>query len=103
MQMNYLCLYFVKYTLIFKLFCKYLNKEALLGLGDFKTRHVIRTVKHVHARVLLAKEEAALQYMSDRLIAIGRKRGMEMHVGGTKVMRILRQPSPVQIITYKTT
>jgi len=80
--MNYLFLYFVKYTLIFKLFCKYLNKEALEGFGDFETRHVIRTVKHAHARVLLAKEEAVLQDMSDRLIKIGRKRGMEINVGG---------------------
>jgi len=39
-------------------------------------------VKHAHARVLLAKEEAVLQGMSDRLIAIGRKRGMEMNVWG---------------------
>jgi len=96
--MNCLFSYFVKYTLIFELFCKYLNKEALEGFGDFKTRHVIRTVKHAHARVLLAKEESVLQDMSDRLNAIGRKHGMEMNVGGTKVMRILKQLSSVQII-----
>jgi len=53
-------------------------------------------VKHAHGRVLLAKEEAALQGMSDRLIEIGRNCGMEMDVGGgTKVMIISRQPSPI--------
>jgi hypothetical protein len=42
--------------------------------------------------VILAKEEAVLQGMSDRLIEIGRCYGMEMNVEHTKVMRISRQP-----------
>jgi hypothetical protein len=39
-------------------------------------------VKHAYGRVLLAKEEAVLQGMSDRLIEIGRNCGKEMNVGG---------------------
>jgi hypothetical protein len=42
--------------------------------------------------------------MIDKLIEIGRCYGMEMNVEKTKVMRILRQPSPVKImIDRKTT
>jgi hypothetical protein len=69
--------------------CTHPNKEALEGFGDFKTRHVIRTVKHAYGLVLLAKEEAVLLGMSDRMNVGGG--------GGTKVMRISRQPSPVQL------
>jgi hypothetical protein len=36
--------------------------------------------------------------MIDRLIEIGRFYGMEMNVEKSKVMRILRQPSPVTIV-----
>jgi hypothetical protein len=57
-------------------------------------------VKHAHARVLLTKEETVLQGTSDRLIEIGRNCGMEMNVwggGGAKVVRISRQPSPIQL------
>jgi len=36
--------------------------------------------------------------MSERKIKIGRFHGMEMNVEKFKVMRIPRQPSPVQII-----
>jgi hypothetical protein len=48
--------------------------------------------------VLLAKEEKVLQDMIDRLIEIGRSYGMEMNVEKTKVMRISRQPFPVNIM-----
>jgi len=37
--------------------------------------------------------------MIDRLTENGRCYGMEMNVEKTKVMRISRQPSPVQIMT----
>jgi hypothetical protein len=37
--------------------------------------------------------------MIDRLMEIGRRYGMEMNIKNTKVMRILRQPSPAQIMT----
>jgi hypothetical protein len=36
--------------------------------------------------------------MIGRLTEIGRRYGMEMNVEKTKVMRISRQPSPVQIM-----
>jgi hypothetical protein len=48
--------------------------------------------------VLLAKEEAALQGMTDRLIEIERCYGMEMNVEKTKIMRLSRQSSPAQIM-----
>jgi hypothetical protein len=38
--------------------------------------------------VLLAREEKVLQGVIDRLSEIGRRYGMEMNVGKTKVMRI---------------
>ena len=46
--------------------------------------------------MLLAKEGMVLQGMIDRLIEIGLCCGMEMNVGKTKVMKILREPFPIQ-------
>jgi hypothetical protein len=39
--------------------------------------------------------------MIDRLIETGRRYGMEINVEGTKVMRISRQPCPIQIMIDK--
>jgi len=47
--------------------------------------------------VLLAKEEAVLQGMIERLIEIGRCYGMEKNEEKTKVTRIPRPPFPIQI------
>jgi hypothetical protein len=58
-------------------------------------------VKYADDLVLLAKEETVLQSMIDRVIEIGRCYGMEMNVEKTKVMRISRQLSPVQIMIYQ--
>ena len=81
---------------LFNLYSKYLTKEALEGLGDFKIGgQIIRTVKYADDLVLLAKEEKVLQDMIDKLIEIGRRYGMEINVEKTKVMRISRQPLPV--------
>ena len=43
-----------------------------------------------------------LQGMTDSLIYIGRCCGMEMNVDETKVIRISRQPSPIQIMIHET-
>jgi hypothetical protein len=45
-------------------------------------------VEYADDLVLLAREEKVLQDMTDRLIEIGRRYGMEMNVEKTKVMRI---------------
>jgi hypothetical protein len=85
--------------IIFKFYSDVLTKEALEGFGDFKIGgKVIFTVKYANDLVLLAREETVLQDMVDRLTEIGRCYGMEMNVEKTKVMRISRQPSPVQIM-----
>ena len=47
---------------------------------------------------LIAKEEAVLQGMIDKLIEIGSCYGIEMNVEKTKVVRISIQPSPVTIM-----
>ena len=52
-------------------------------------------MKYTDDLVLMAKEEAVLQGMIDKIIEIGRYYGMEMNMKKTKVMRISRQPSPV--------
>jgi hypothetical protein len=77
--------------ILFNLYSEYLTKEALEGFGDFKIGQVIGTVKYADDLVLLAKEEAVLQGMIDRLIEIGRCYGVEMNVEKTKVMSISRQ------------
>jgi hypothetical protein len=79
---------------------KYLNKDTLKAFGDFKIgKKVICTVKYADNLVLLPKEETVLWGMIDRPIETGICYGMEINVGKTKVMRISRQPSPVQITT----
>jgi hypothetical protein len=64
-----------------------------LQIGQF-----IHTVKYADDLVLLAKEEAVLQDMTERLSETGRCYGMEMNVEKPKVMRISRQPTPLHII-----
>jgi hypothetical protein len=59
---------------------------------------LIHKVKCADDLVLLAKEEAVLQDMTERLSETGRCYGMEMNVEKPKVMRISRQPTPVQIM-----
>jgi hypothetical protein len=48
--------------------------------------------------VLLAKEEAMLQGMIERIIEIGRCYGMEMNEEKSKVTRISRPSFPIQIM-----
>jgi len=50
----------------------------------------------MHDLTLLAKKETVLQGRHDRPSETGRCYGMEINVEKTKVMRISRQPSPVQ-------
>ena len=84
---------------MFNLYNECLAKEALEGFGDFKIgRQIIHTVKYADELVLLAKEEKVLQDMTDKLIEIGRYRGMEMNVEKTKILRISRKPFPVKIM-----
>jgi hypothetical protein len=85
--------------ILFSLYSKYLTKELLEEFGDFRIGgQVIHTVKYADELVLQAREETVLQGVIDRLIEIGRCYGMEMNVEKTKVMRISRQPSSVQIM-----
>jgi hypothetical protein len=84
--------------ILFNLYSEYLTKEAFYGFGDFKIGgQVIRTFKYADDLVLLAKE-VVLWGMIDKLIEIGRCCRMEMNVKRSKVMRISRQPSPVEIM-----
>ena len=88
--------------ILFNLNSEYFTKEPLEGFGDFKTEgQVIRTVIYADYLVILAKEEMMLQGMTEGLIEYGRFYGMEINVEKTKVMRISRQPSPIQIKIYK--
>jgi hypothetical protein len=74
-------------------------RELLQGSGDFKIGgYVICTVKCVDDLTVLAKEEMILQSMIDRLIDTGRCCGMETNAEKSKVMRISREPSRVQIM-----
>jgi hypothetical protein len=58
----------------------------------------IRTVKYAADLVLVAKEETVLQGMIVTLTGIGRRYGMEINVENTKLTRIPRQPSSIQIM-----
>jgi hypothetical protein len=78
-------------------YSKYFTKESLGGFGDFRIGQVIRSVICAGDLVLVAKEETVLKGMFDCLIDLGRCYRMEMNVEKTKVTRISRQPSPIQI------
>ena len=57
----------------------------------------MQAVKFADDLVLLTKEQAVLQGRTGRLTGIGRRCGMEINVENTKVMRISRHPSPIEI------
>jgi len=85
--------------ILFNFYSEYITKLALGGFRDFKTGgQVIHNVKYAYDLVLLAKEEAVLQGMIANLTETGTFYGMEMNVEKTKVTRMSRQPSPVQIM-----
>jgi hypothetical protein len=50
-------------------------------------------VKYAHGLVLLAKEDRAIQSMTEELAEIGRWHKMEMNVEKARAMRISRHPS----------
>jgi hypothetical protein len=84
--------------ILFTLYSEYITKEVLKGFGYLKIGgHVIRIVTYADGIVLLAKEETMLQGMFDRLTGIESCYGLEMNVYETKIMRISRQPSAIQI------
>ena len=85
--------------IIFNSNSEHLIVGALERSGDFKIEgQVIHSVKHADNLVVLAAEGVVLQGMIERLSEIGRCSGMEKDVDKIKVMRISRQPSPVQIL-----
>ena len=51
--------------------------------------------------VLPAMKETVLQGMTDRLTETDRYYGTEMNVANTKLMRISKQPSPVEIMANR--
>jgi hypothetical protein len=55
-------------------------------------------MKYADDLLLLVKEETVLQGMIDRVIEIGGCYGMEVDVEESKVLRISRQPSSLQIM-----
>jgi hypothetical protein len=71
----------VPVTILFTLYSEYLTKNAVEGVGDFKSGgQVIGTMKYVDKLVLMSKKETVLQDMFDRLNEIGRFCGLEMNV-----------------------
>ena len=66
---------------LFTLYSEYLTKDAVKGVGDFRSeRKVIDAMKYVDKLVLMSKKETVLQDMFDRLTEIGRFCGLEMNV-----------------------
>jgi hypothetical protein len=93
------------FNLVFKgltytaLYSEHLIQEALGGFEDLKIGGQVNcTVKCADDFVPLVKEETVLSNMIVRLIKIGRCYGMQINLETTKVLRISRQPSPIQIM-----
>jgi hypothetical protein len=56
--------------ILFNLYSEYLTKEASEGFGDFKREgQAIHNLKYADDLVLLVKEEAVLQGMTERIKA----------------------------------
>jgi hypothetical protein len=66
--------------IIFNAYSDYFTKESLEGFGDFEIGQGMRTVNRADDLLLLAKEEAVLRGMIERLTAIGGPCGVEMNV-----------------------
>jgi hypothetical protein len=76
--------------------------KALEGFRNIKIKgQVIRTAKYADDLVLLAKKEAVLYGMTERLNETGTCYGMEMKEGKTKVMRISWHSPLIQIMKTK--
>ena len=70
--------------------------------GDFRTEgQKFRVVKYADGLVLHRNQRVVLEGSTDRLIEIARWYGMEVSVQKTKVMRISREPSRLQILIDK--
>jgi hypothetical protein len=70
--------------ILFDACSNYFTKESLEGFAQFKIGQAICTVKCADELLLLAKEEAVLQGMIERLVDIGRCYGREMDVGNLR-------------------
>jgi hypothetical protein len=78
------------------------TQEALEGFPDFIIGgQGIRILRYVNDLALLATKGTVLEVVNDRPIEIRRKYGMDMNLEKTKVMKISRQPYPVQIMVDK--
>ena len=85
--------------LLLNLYSECLTKGALEVFGDFKIGgQIIHTVKYADDLLLLARKEKVLQDIINKVIETGRCYGMEINVERTKLMRISKQPFPVQIM-----
>ena len=58
----------------------------------------LHSIKYADGLVLLAKEETVLEGMTSRQTELGRCSGMEVNVVKTKIMRVSKEPSPLQIM-----
>jgi len=73
--------------ILFNLYIEYLTKDSLEGFGNFKIKQVRCNVKYADNLVLLDKDDAVLQGMTERLTEIGRCYKMDINVEKTKEMR----------------
>jgi hypothetical protein len=85
--------------ILFSLYRHNFTNEALEGFGGFKIGvQVIHTAKYANKPVLLAKEVVVIHGMFDRHLEIGRRHRMKINVQQTRLMRLSRQSSTVQIM-----
>ena len=64
--------------ILFKLYGKYLIKETLNEIGDFKIGGRIINVRFADDTAIIAKTQEDVQVMVDRLVVTGRKYSMEI-------------------------
>jgi len=75
--------------ILFNLYIEYLTR-TVLKFWRLQNKTVICNVKYADNLVLLDKDDAVLQGMTERLTEIGRCYEMDINVEKTNVMRIFR-------------
>ena len=82
--------------ILFNLYGQSLIMEPLAEVGHFKIGGRVIKVRFEDDTAIIAQTQEELQDMVNRLVATGRKYGMEINIEKSQVMRISRRNESLQ-------
>lgn len=83
---------------LFNLYAEKLLEEALKNTPDIKVgKENVKTLKYADDQAVLAKSERELQSMIDNINVAGKRYGMKINAGKTKVMKIGKIEGRIQL------